>query len=121
MGLRIDADAARPAADERWIVPVEISFPIDSVAMLPVGDEYVGRAVLFITNRDLKGRQSDIQRREVEIRMPISDWETRRHDRYVVELQLLMEAGNHKVVVGLLDPMTRQSSYVSLTREVPGS
>ncbi len=120
MGLRIEADAARPAADERWIVPIEIGFPIESVALLPEGDEYVGRAVLFITNRDLKGRQSDVQRREIEIRMPPADWETRRHELYVVELQLLMETGTHKVVVGLLDPMTRQSSFASLTREVSG-
>jgi hypothetical protein len=90
------------------------------VALLPEGDEYVGRVELFITNRDLKGRQADVQRRDFEIRMPPGDYATRRHESYVAELELLMEEGTHKVVVGLLDPMTRQSSYTSLTRAVPG-
>jgi hypothetical protein len=99
---------------------VEIRFPIESVALLPEGDEYVGRVELFISNRNLKGRQSDVQRRKFEIRMPPEDYETRRKQAYVAELQLLMEEGSHKVVVGLLDPITRQSSYASLTRTVPG-
>jgi VWFA-related protein len=120
MGLEIEADVARPADNDRWILPVEIRFPIESVALLPEGDEYVGRVELFISNRNLKGRQSDVQRRKFEIRMPPEDYETRRKQAYVAELQLLMEEGSHKVVVGLLDPITRQSSYASLTRTVPG-
>jgi hypothetical protein len=120
MGLAIEAGSIRPAANKRWILPVEIRFPIHSVALLPEGDEYVGRVELFITNRDLKGRQADVQRRDFEIRMPPGDYATRRHESYVAELELLMEEGTHKVVVGLLDPVTRQSSYTSLTRAVPG-
>ena len=120
MGLEISAGAARPTGDDRWILPIEVRFPIASVALLPEGDEYVGRLALFITNRDLKGQQADVQRREFKIRMPPSDYETRRHESYVADLGLLLEAGTHKVVVGLLDPVTRQSSYVSLTRTVPG-
>lgn len=120
MGLQIEAGAARPTASDQWILPIEIRFPIESVALLPEAGEYVGRVAVFITNRDLKGRQADVQRREFEIRMPPADYETRRHETYVVELQLLMETGTHKVVVGLLDPVTRQASYASLTRTVPG-
>jgi VWFA-related protein len=119
MGVEIDAGAARPASENRWILPVEIRFPIHSVALLPEGDEFVGRVELFITNRDLKGRQADIQRREFEIRMPPEDYAIRRHEAYVAALELLMEEGTYKIVVGLLDPITRQSSYASLTQTVP--
>jgi VWFA-related protein len=120
MGVTIEAGVVRPAADNRWILPVEIRFPIHAVALLPEGDEFVGRVELFITNRDIKGRQADIQRRQFEIRMPPEDYATRRHEAYVAELELLMEKGTHKIVIGLLDPVTRQSSYASLTRAVPG-
>jgi VWFA-related protein len=119
MGLQIEAKASRPAGNDRWILPVEIRFPIESVALIPEGDEYVGRVQLFISNRNLKGKQSDVQRRDFEIRMPPADYEARRHETYVAELQLLMEEGAHKVVIGLLDPITRQSSYASLTQTVP--
>jgi hypothetical protein len=74
--------------------------------------------VLFVANRDTKGKQSDIQRRQFEIRMPPEDYATRRGERYVAALDLLLEAGEQRVVVGVLDPVTRQASFTSLRRVV---
>ena len=118
MALEITAGEPKPATGERWILPVEVAIPIDSVALLPEAGEYVGRVVLFIANRDLKGRQSDIQRRQFEIRMPPEDYETRRGEHYVAALELLLNVGEHKIVVGAFDPVTRQASFVSLRRNV---
>ena len=118
MELEITAGEPKPATGERWILPVEVAIPIESVALLPEMGEYVGRVVLFIANRDMKGRQSDIQRRQFEIRMPPGDYETRRGERYVAALDLLLDVGEHKLVVGALDPVTRQASFVSLRRNV---
>ncbi len=118
MGLEITAGEPKPATGERWILPVEVAIPIESVALLPEMGEYVGRVMLFIANRDLKGKQSDIQRRQFEIRMPPEDYETRRGERYVAALDLLLDVGEHKLVVGALDPVTRQASFVSLRRNV---
>jgi len=118
MGLEVTAGEPKAAAGERWILPVEVAIPIKSVALLPEGGEYVGRVVLFIANRDMKGKQSDIQRRQFEIHMPAEDYETRRGELYVAALDLLLNAGEHKVVVGVLDPVTRQASFVSLRQSV---
>jgi len=118
MALEITAGEPKPATGERWILPVEVAIPIDSVALLPEAGEYVGRVVLFIANRDLKGRQSDIQRRQFEIRMPPEDYGTRRGEHFVAALDLLLDVGEHKLVVGALDPVTRQASFVSLRRNV---
>jgi len=60
----------------------------------------------------------DIQRRQFEIRMPPEDYETRRGEHYVAALDLLLDVGEHKIVVGALDPVTRQASFVSLRRNV---
>ncbi len=103
---------------DRWILPVEVAFPIESIALLPEAGEYVGRVVLFVANRDATGKQSDIQRRQFEIRMPPEDYATRRNESYVAELNLLLQAGEHRVVVGVLDPVTRQSSFASLRKTV---
>jgi hypothetical protein len=86
--------------------------------MLPEAGEYVGRVVLFVANRDTKGKQSDIQRRQFEIRMPPEDYATRRGEHYVAALDLLLEAGEQRVVVGVLDPVTRQASFARLRRNV---
>jgi len=118
MGLEITAGEPKPATGERWILPVEIAIPIESVALLPESGEFVGRVVLFVANRDLKGKQSDIQRRQFEIRMPPKDYESRRDEFYVAALDLLLDVGEHKLVVGALDPVTRQASFVSLRRNV---
>jgi VWFA-related protein len=120
MGLELSAGAPRPASDNRWILPIEAKFPIASVALLPQGDEYVGRVAMFLANRNVEGRQSDIQRREFEIRMPSADYETRRNELYVATFELLMEEGSHRVVVGLLDPVTRQTSFARLVQTLPG-
>jgi hypothetical protein len=103
----------------RWIVPIEIRIPIESVALLPEVDDYVGQVVLFLANRDKKGRQSDMQRREFEIRMPSADYQTRRNERYVASFDLLFDEGEHDVVVGVLDPVTRQTSFATLRVSVP--
>ena len=118
MGIEATAGVQKPATGNRWILPVEVAFPIESIAMLPEAGEYVGRVVLFLANRDTKGKQSDIQRRQFEIRMPPADYETRRGERYVAALDLLLEAGEQMVVVGVLDPVTRQASFVRIRKTV---
>jgi hypothetical protein len=119
MGIELTAGSTKPASEDRWVLPLEISFPIESVALLPEGDEYVGQVVAYLATRNTEGRQSEIQRREFEIRMPASDWEFRRSERYTAAFDLLMEEGVHRVVVGLLDPVTRQSSFARMTETVP--
>ena len=121
MALDLNAGVERPASEGRWILPIEVGLPIESIALLPEAEEYVGRVVLFVANRDMKGRQSDVQRRQFEIRMPPEDYETRRSERYVATLDLLLDSGQHRVVVGVLDPVTRQTSFQTLTRSVPAS
>ena len=118
MAISVDTGAAAPAAEQRSILPFEIGFPLDSIALVPEGKEYVGRVVVFIAVRDDKGRQSDMQRREHEIRIPQSDFEAHHQDRYVIELPLLMRSGSFRVVVGVMDRLTRQTSYSTIHRTV---
>ncbi len=119
MGITLSSGIVQPAsAEDRWFLPLEIKLPISSIAMLPEGDELVGRVVLFLANRDLKGNQSDIQRREFMIRIPSDDYEERRTERYVAEFQLLLNEGEHKVVIGVLDPVTRQTSFATVEKKI---
>jgi hypothetical protein len=41
----------------------------------------------------------------------------RRNERYVAALDLLLDAGD-RIVVGVLDPVTHQASFVALRRTV---
>jgi hypothetical protein len=111
----------RPADRDRWMVPLEISVPLASIALVPHQNEYVGQVVYFVAARDQKGRQSDLQRREQEVRVPAAEYEQRRGDWVTLMLDLLMNEGSYKITVGVLDRMTRQSSYQTLSRQVPGT
>jgi len=114
MQLQTTNGSPAPADQSRWIVPITVSFPMETIALIPEGDDYVGRVVLFVAARDTEGKQSDLQRQIHELRVPSADYKTRGHDRFVIELSLLMEAGSYKVVVGLMDQVTRQASYTTL-------
>jgi len=118
MAVSVETTTAAPAADDRWILPIEIGFPLESIALVAEGEEYVGRVVVFVAVRDDEGLQSDIQRREHEIRVTRSDFELNRSDRYVVELPLLMKPGSYRIVVGVMDRLTRQASYHTIHRTV---
>jgi hypothetical protein len=84
-----------------------------------VGEDYVGRVVLFIGAQDLKGRSSEMQRQEHEIRIPAADYETAVRQRFGIDLTLLLDEGHQKIAVGLMDQLTRRASYEQSVVAVP--
>ncbi len=111
IGVRVERGTPAPATAERWTVPLHISFPIANVALIPEGEDYVGRVLLFVAARDTEGRQSDIQRQEHEVRIPAADYEVAQEQRFGIDVSLLMEPGSYRVAVGLMDQITRQAAY----------
>ncbi len=114
MSVELAVGAPAAVAGERWLLPTRVSFPIDSVALLPEGDDLVGRPILFMAARDSAGRRSDMVRLEPEVRVPAADLEEALRRRWLVESDLLLGAGRHRVAVGVLDPVTRQASYATV-------
>jgi VWFA-related protein len=108
-----------PASQDRWQVPIHLSFQLDTIALIPEGGEYVGRIVLFIGARDMKGRSSEMQRQEHEIRVPPEQYDEAKSKRFGIEVSLLLQEGQHRVSVGLMDQMTRQASYDRIVVKVP--
>jgi len=107
-----------PASDDRWTVPFEVSFPIETVALMPEGEASVGRVVMCVAARDEQGRQSDVVRQLHEVRVPAADYDRARRSRYTISASLLMQEGSHRVAVGLLDQITRQASYQTISTAV---
>ncbi len=111
LGLGVSAGTPVPASEGRWVIPLEITVPLASIALLPDGDAYRGSIVLFVAARDRSGRQSDLERREHTIRVPAADYERLAGRHLTLELRLLMEPGPHKVAVAVLDRITRRVGY----------
>ncbi len=114
MQLDVEPGTASPASEKRWLLPAHISFPIRKIALLPEGEDYVGRIVLFVAARDSKGKQSDLVRQEHEIRVPAANYDDAQRQRWGIDTTLLMEAGRYKIAVAVLDPLTRQDSYQNI-------
>jgi VWFA-related protein len=119
MDLSLELGDPTPASGSRWMMPVHVSFPLDSVALLPEGEEYVGRVVLFVGARDEDGTSSEIQRQQHQVRIPVSRYEEARQQRFGLDLQLLLEEGPQRVALGLMDEITRQASYAQRSIRVP--
>ena len=117
MGIIIDQENPIPAMGERWTVPITISVPMSSLALLPAGDELVGHIVLVAGARDDEGGQSDVQREEHEIKIPADADLSER--RWTLDSRFLMAEGKHRIVVGILDQITRKASYAVLNLRVP--
>ncbi len=119
MDLEISRGRASPASADQWSVPVHLSFPLDAIALVPQGDEYLGQVVLFLGARDLQGRSSEMQRQEHEIRIPADQYQGAREQRFGIDFQLLLREGQHRVGVGLMDRITRQAAYDRMVVTVP--
>jgi VWFA-related protein len=120
MGLEVSVEPAGPAAEDRWLVPIRVSFDLSTVALLPQGEDYVGQVTLFIAARGNDGKHSDLVRQEHEVRMPMDLYESARDGRYAISLRMLMAEGSYRVSVGLMDRVTRQSSYKTFATSVRG-
>lgn len=113
MEIMISTGDKGPAGEARWIVPFELSFPLRKVALVPVGDEYVGSVTLFLAARNARGDRSDVVRQTHEIRIKAADYENAQRRRYTITANLLMDEGSHNIAVGLLDPITRAASFAT--------
>jgi hypothetical protein len=111
MQIRIEPGAPKPSANNQVVVPVAISFPLQHVALLPVGQDYVGQVVLFVASRDAQGKRSDLTREDYEVRIPSSAYDVIKEKDFSISANLLMERKNYRVSVGLFDELTRRASY----------
>jgi hypothetical protein len=118
MDLKVETGTPATATADRWLLPAHITFPLSSIALLPEGEDYVARVVLFIAARDNDGKKSDLVRQSHEIRIPAAQYEDARDKYFAIDAQLLMEPGRYKVSIALLDPLTRQVSYKTVRASV---
>ncbi|MEE4273774.1 MAG: VWA domain-containing protein [Thermoanaerobaculales bacterium] len=119
MGLELTAEAPAAGSGEQWMIPFHVSFDLNTIALMPVGDELIGRVVLYVGARDEDGRSSEVQRQEHEIRLPKDDYLAAGKERFGLDFRLLLTEGRQRIAVGLMDPITRQAAYDRLVLGVP--
>jgi VWFA-related protein len=119
MGIEASVGAAKPVQEDRWLLPLRVSFPTASVALLPQGEDLSGKIIIFVSLRGEDWRQADLQRYEQVIDLTQAEYAMLTERELSVDLQLLIGSGRYRVAVGLLDPVTRQASYQVVSVSTP--
>lgn len=118
LGIELAAGEPAPASDRYWSLPVEIRVPIRKLALVPSGEEYVGSMVVYYAARDDEGKQSDLQRRQHDVRIPRAEYEAAQSKYFTVTASLLLEPGTYRISVGVRDVLTNQAGFAAIRRPV---
>jgi len=119
LGLRLTLGEPAPVTGKRWVVPVRLSIPINSLALEVESGDLVSQIELFFCVRDAEGQGAPTQRREYEIRVPAAQFEPNRVQRYGILVQMLFKEQRHTVAVGLVDRVNHQTSYARTVVDIP--
>ncbi len=107
-----------PASEKYWTLPVEIRVPIRNLALVPSGEDFVGSMMVYYAARDDEGKQSDLQRRQHDVRIPKAEYEKAQGKYFTVTASLLLEPGTYRISVGVRDVLTNQAGFAAIRRAV---
>ncbi len=107
-----DEVPANPAERDRRVVPVRVSIPLNRVVLVSRGETHEGRVRLFLSVRDLKGRESPVQEVEVPLVIPTESLQAALGQSWVQEVSLLVRSGPQILAVGLWDELGHTTSFV---------
>ncbi len=93
-------------------VPVEIQIPMDSLTLLPQGeDSHAGGFDVYVAVANKDGDMSDVARKSHTVRVPAADLPKAKGKYYTYSLDLLMEKGLNRISVAVVDTVTNVSGF----------
>jgi VWFA-related protein len=114
--LKIEAKASQPHPDDEdtFRVPVEVQIPMDSLTLLPQGDEYAGGFDLYVVVSNKDGDMSDVARKTQQIRVKTAEHDKIHGKYYTYTMELIMEPGPGKISVGVMDQVSNETGFASI-------
>lgn len=114
--LKIEAKASQPHPDDEdtFRVPVEVQIPMDSLTLLPQGDEYAGGFDLYVVVSNKDGDMSDVARKTQQIRVKSAEHDKIHGKYYTYTMELIMEPGPGKISVGVMDQVSNETGFASI-------
>jgi len=114
LGVELTSGNPTPASGGRWLLPVEVRVPWHQVALIPDGDDLVGYLMVYYAARDNDGQQSDLQRSEHVVRIPmLESVRGNAPSHVIITSSLLLEEGRYRLSVGVRDQLTNQAGYTT--------
>jgi len=109
--ILMKADTPRPS-EELFRVPIEVQIPMESLTLLPQGEEmYVGGFEVYVVVGNKDGDMSDVARKEHQIHVTREEMKNLAGKYYTYSLELLMEPGLNKISAGVVDSISNVSGF----------
>ncbi len=113
LGVTLEVGEQRNGGDDQGvIVPVRVRVPMDQLVLLPRGDIYQGRLMIYFGATDEKGRDAPMQELPFDLRIPASAIEFARNDEIDRVIDATMRPGPHRLVVAVRDEIGDTRSVV---------
>lgn len=110
--LGIAATAGEPRREGRWwIVPIDVRVPIAKLTLLPAGDKYRGSFSVHYAAAAEHGDFSGGVEREQVVEVPAAEMARTNEQFFTYTAKLKVPQGRVNIAVGVLDPVSRLSSF----------
>ncbi len=110
--ILVRTGAPKAADEDLFKVPVEIQIPMESLTLLPQGqDEYVGGFDVYVAVANRDGDMSDVARKSHQLRVPAADMEKTKGRYYAYDVDLLMEKGLNRISIGVVDNISNVTGF----------
>ena len=98
-------------AHDLFKVPVEIQIPMESLTLLPQGEQYMGGFTIYVAVANKDNDMSDVAQKQQQIRVPQADMSRIKGKYYTYVLDLMMEPGVNRVSIGVVDDVSNVTGF----------
>ncbi len=121
LGVTIEASDPQPIKGERgrYRVTVDVGVPLGALTYLPAGDSQHGTFTVHyaVASKDLDFVNGTEPVQVVDI--PLADFDAARTKAWTHTVNLVVERGMHRIVVGVLDGTSQVAGLSGMTIDVP--
>lgn len=120
LGLQLQVGAPRRQQDGGYLVPFELRIPFEQIVLVPREDFFVGQVRLVQVVLDQDGERSHPEHNVLPLRIPATEIKTALAQSLIYEAELLMERGDQRLVVGVLDELSTRTAMIRKIVSVGG-
>ncbi len=116
LGADVNFGTPQPVEDNRWVLPVQVRIPIDSLLLVPRNRQNLARMEISVGVMDETGEVSPVDvQKPFEFGIPDDEMELAKGKYYTYELNLLVRRGRQRVGLALRDAYGNKVSYLRRT------
>lgn len=121
LGCTVEIGEGKPGTGKTFTVPFVVRIPGRSVVLVPDGETAHGRLTFVFASEDLKGRQSELQRRTIDVPVPTRDLEVMAKQSLAFDFALNLRPGSQRIAVTVRDEVTKIDATVVMPLTLTGT